>query len=134
MILRGIGNRNFHDEVMKGLDSFIPKEGDVRDLNNWRPITLLPVIYNFFAKTLQTKLQPMLKDVISPWQTVFLPLRFILDNIMLTQESQHLARISRHPTVFLKLDFLKAYDKVSWKLFFNAMSMIGINEQYIRWV
>ena len=31
----------------------------------------------------------MLRDVISPKQTAFLPLRFILDNIVLTQEILH---------------------------------------------
>ena len=134
MILRGIENGNFHEGVTKGLISLIPKEGDVRDLNNWRPIILLPVIYKKFAKTLQTRLQPMLTDVISPEQTTFLPLRFIMDNIVLTQETLHWARISRQPTVFLKLDFSKAYDKVSWRFIFHAMGMIGINEQFIRWV
>ena len=36
--------------------------------------------------------------------------------------------------MFLKLDFSKAYDKVSWRFFFHAMGMIGISEQYIRWI
>ena len=134
MILRGIENGNFHEGVTKGLISLIPKEEDVRDLNNWRPITLLPVIYKIFAKLLQIRLQPMLRDVISPEQTAFLPFRFILDNIVLTQETLHWVRISRQPTVFLKLDFSKAYDKISWRFIFHAMGKMGISEQYIRWV
>ena len=36
----------------KGLISFIPKEGDAKDLNYWRPITLLTTVYKIFAKTL----------------------------------------------------------------------------------
>ena len=54
----------------------------------------------------------MLKDIISSEQTAFLPLRFILDNIVLTQETLHWAKASRQPILFLKLDFTKAYDKV----------------------
>ena len=50
MILRGMENENFHEGVTKGLISLIFNEGDVRDLNNWRPITLLPVIHNFLQR------------------------------------------------------------------------------------
>ena len=76
----------------------------------------------------------MLRDVISPEQTAFLPLRFILDNIVLTQETLHWARTSKQPTIFLKLDFSKAYDKVSWHFLFKAMKAMGICEEFIRWV
>lgn len=95
---------------------------------------LLTLVYKIFAKTLQLRFQPILKDVISPEQTAFLPLRFILDNIVLTQETLHWARTSKQPTVFLKLDFSKAYDKVSWHFLFHAMREINISEKFISWV
>jgi hypothetical protein len=95
---------------------------------------LLTVAYKIFAKSLQLSLQPILKDIISPEQTVFLPLRFILDNIVRTQETLHWEKTSRQPTVFLRLDFSKAYDKVSWKFFFFTMSKMGVSEEFIRWV
>ena len=89
MILKGIEERQLHEEVTKGLIWLIPKEGDSKDLNYWRSITLIPVNYKTFAKTLQIILQPMLKTVISPEQITYLPLRFILDNIVLTQKILH---------------------------------------------
>ena len=76
----------------------------------------------------------MLRNVISPDQTAFLPLRFILDNIVLTQETLHWARTSKQPTIFLKLDFSKAYDKVSWHFLFKAMKAMDICEEFIKWV
>jgi hypothetical protein len=76
----------------------------------------------------------MLRNVISPKQTVFLPLRFILDNIVLTVETLHWVRESKQPTIFLKLDFFKAYDKVSWRIFFHAMRKINICKEFIEWV
>ena len=134
MFLQGFEEGTFHEGITKGLISLIPKEGDKTDLNYWRPITLLTAAYKIFAKTLQLRLQPILKDIISPEQTVFLPLRFILDNIVLTQETLHWAKTSRQPTVFLKLDFSKAYDKVSWRFFFLTMSKMGVSEVFISWV
>ena len=134
MITKSIENGTFHEGVTKGLISLIPKEGDAKNLNYWRPITLLTAIYKIYAKTLQLRLQPILRDVISPEQTAFLPLRFILDNVVLTQETLHWAKTSRQPTIFLKLDFSKAYDKVSWTFLFHAMRGMNISERFISWV
>jgi exonuclease III len=75
MILKSIEERTLHEGVTKGLISLIPKEGDSKDLNYWRPITLLTASYKIYAKTLQRRLQPILRDTISPEQTAFLPLR-----------------------------------------------------------
>ena len=77
MLLRSIEEGALHEGVTKRIISLIPKEEDSKDLNYWRPITLLTVIYKIFAKTLQLRLQPMLKDVISPEQITFLLLKFI---------------------------------------------------------
>lgn len=73
MIRKGMEKGVLHEGVTKGLISLIPKEGDSKDLNYWRPITLLTVSYKVLAKTLQLRLQPILRDVISLEQTAFLP-------------------------------------------------------------
>ena len=134
MIFKSMDEGAFPEGVTKGLISLIPKDGDSKDLNYWRPITLLTASYKNFAKTLQLRLQPLLRDVISPEQTAFLPLRFILNNIVLTQETLQWAKTSRQPTVFLKLDFSKAYDKVSWIFLFSTMRKMNIDDKFIKWV
>jgi hypothetical protein len=58
------------------------------------------------------RLQPALMELISLDQSAFLPMRFILDNIFLTQETITYAKQTHQPLLFLKLDFSKAYDKV----------------------
>jgi hypothetical protein len=49
---------------------------------------------------LQLRLQPMLSDVIFPQQSTSLPLRFIFDNVVLTQEAVHWPKALREPLVF----------------------------------
>lgn len=126
MIQKNITLGAFHEGITKGIISLLPKEGDRGNLNNQRPITLLTAIFKVFAKTLQRRLQPVLCDIVSPEQTAFLPMRFILDNMVLTQETLHWAKTSRQPTIFLKLDFSKPYDKVSWHFLFRTMEKLGI--------
>ena len=134
MVIQSMENGAFHEGITKELISLIPKEGDTKDLHYWRPITLFMASYKIFAKTLQLRLQPILRDAISPEQTAFLPLIFILDNIVLTQELLQWAKVSKQPTVFLKLDFSKAYDKVSWVFLFSAMRKLNISPIFIKWV
>jgi hypothetical protein len=95
MIKKNIEDKQLHKGVTKGLICLIPKGVGAKDLNYWRPITLFTVTYKIFVKALQTRLQLMLRDVISHEQTAFLLLIFILDNIVLTQKTFHWTRASK---------------------------------------
>ena len=57
-----------------------------------------------------------------------------LEGVSRNQRIVHWARTSKQPTVFLKLDFSKAYDKVSWRFLFHAMKEMNISETFIGWV
>ena len=65
ILFKSIEEGTIHEGVTRGLISLIPKEEDTKDLNYWRPITLLTNSYKIFANTLQLRLQPILQDVIS---------------------------------------------------------------------
>jgi hypothetical protein len=81
MIQGAISNGLLPTGVTAGMIALLHKGGGRSSLNNWRPITLLNVTYKIFAKALQIRLQPVLMEVISPDQSAFLPMGFILDNI-----------------------------------------------------
>jgi hypothetical protein len=87
--------------VIEGLIVLLHKGGEMFTLNNWRRITLLNVSYKLFAKALQMRLQPVLMELISPDQSTFLPMRYILDNIFLTQETIAHAKQSHLTPAFL---------------------------------
>ena len=56
----------------------------------------------------------------------FLPLRFILDNILHIHESIQWAKELHQVITFLKLDFTKAYDRVYWTFIFQVMGQLGM--------
>jgi hypothetical protein len=114
MLNQSINKGALPPSVTKGLIVLLHKGGCQKSLINWRPITLLNVAYQLFAKCLQLTLQPILAEVISHDQSAFLPMRFILDKIFLTYETITYTKESNQPLLFLKLDFSKAYDKVDW--------------------
>ncbi len=60
-------------------------------------------------------------EVVDTDQTTFLPMKYILDNVLLTLKTIDQPRQSNQPLIFVKLDFVKAYDKVSWGFLFMAL-------------
>lgn len=92
--------------------SFLPKEDDLEFIEHCRSITLLNLSYNFFAKVLQTRLHNLLPEVINDGQAAFLSARYILNTILVQQETIAWVQASEQSLIMLKLDFSKAYDTV----------------------
>ncbi len=74
----------------------------------------------------------MLMETIDQNQSMFLPFRFILNNILLTHETIAWAKKSKQPLVFLKLDFSDAYDKVDWNFLFDYMDKFKIPIEFVK--
>jgi hypothetical protein len=87
MIQTSLQDGKFPPGMTRGMIALLHKGGLWTALTNSRLITLLNISYKIYAKALQLRLQPILIEVISCEQLTFLPLRFILDNILLTQET-----------------------------------------------
>ncbi|CAM2098369.1 unnamed protein product [Caretta caretta] len=49
--------------------TLLPKKGDLRDLRNWRPVSLLSTDYKIVAKAISLRLGSVVVDVIHPDQT-----------------------------------------------------------------
>ena len=82
---------------------------------------LLNVSYKILAKALQKRLQPLLPDLIDEDQTIFLPMRYILDNVLVQTETIEWCKLSHEELILLKLDFKKAYDTMNLEFFFLSM-------------
>lgn len=120
--------------VTRGQTVLLFEEGECSRLTNWQPITLLHTIHKIFAKALQRRLQPLLIEVTDSDQTVFLPLKFVLDYILLLHESIQWAKVSRQDTIFFKLDFSKTYDSVDWALMFQVMGKLRMPNTFIQMI
>lgn len=95
----------------------VPKIQNPEKLTDFRPINLCNVIYKVVAKCLVNRLRPLLDDIISETQIVFIPGRMITDNGQLAFECIHHIKQEKDPTnkfCTYKLDISKAYDRVDW--------------------
>ncbi|CAM2100098.1 unnamed protein product [Caretta caretta] len=92
--------------------ALLPKKGDLCDLWNWRPISLLSMDYKVVAKAISLQLGSVLADVVHPDQTYTIPGWTIFDNLYLVRDLLELGRRDGLSFAFLSLDQEKAFDRV----------------------
>lgn len=124
---RGIQREEFQSNFTLGLIVLLPKKNDQRLLSNKRPITLLNVIYKLGAKAMQRRLSPILQRIISHQQFAFLPGRNIHHSLVLLGEMLQQAEASGDEHILLKMDVIKAFDRLEWPFLLAVLEKCGMN-------
>ncbi|KAL3696464.1 hypothetical protein R1sor_010540 [Riccia sorocarpa] len=123
------GKKKLVGKDSKGVIKLIPKNDRKQLLQNWRPITLLTTTYKIVAKILAIRLKSMLPGIINTQQTGFVAGRNIIDNILSLRLGQEWAHITGQDVIFVKLDFMKAYDRVAHGFLWDTLEAMGIGEE-----
>lgn len=90
------------------------------------------IAYKIYAKVLQKQLQKPLASFINTKQSAFLKNQSIHDNILLIHEMLAWAKISKQKSIFVKLDFSKAYYLVDWCFLFNVICKMGFSTPFVN--
>ncbi|KAL3681085.1 hypothetical protein R1sor_024041 [Riccia sorocarpa] len=77
------------------------------------------------------QLKKVLPALVNKQQKGFVSGRSITDNVMAFQVGQEWAKKSRQPTLFVKLDFEKAYYHVSHEYLWETMTAMDFNQHFI---
>ena len=116
------------------LITLLYKEGDKLDLANWRPISLLTADYKFIAKTIATRLRPLLSTLIKSDQTCSVPTRSIHTNLYLLRDVITYAHHKRQPTYILSLDFQKAFDMIDHDYMLQTLTRFNFGPIFLRYI
>jgi hypothetical protein len=112
----------------------VPNPDQVKDL---RPISLCNVLYKIVSKVLSNRLKQVLPEVISPSQSAFVPGRLISDNILIAYEMTHYMQKKKkrkEGCAAIKLDMIKAYDRVEWSFLQAMMLKLGFSQGWVELV
>ncbi|KAL0406375.1 UNVERIFIED_CONTAM: hypothetical protein Slati_3951400 [Sesamum latifolium] len=94
--------------------------------------TPMPRSFTATSITLIPKLAQALPHLISPSQSGFVPGRLISDNILLAQEMIHQLDLRHNRgNLVIKLDMLKAYDRINWRFLCSVLAAMGFNSRFI---
>ncbi|CAM2105919.1 unnamed protein product [Caretta caretta] len=92
--------------------ALLPKKGDLRDLRNWHPVSLLSTDYKMVAKAISLRLGSVMADVVHPDQTYTVPGRSIFDNLFLE----------------------KAFDRVDHGYLLSTLQAFGFGPQFVSFL
>ena len=98
------------------LMTLIPKCPGADCLGNFRPISLCNTLYKVVTKIIVKRLWVALPKLISSLQTVFVPGRKGIDNMILVQELVHTmgTKKGKEGYMAIKIDLEKTYDRLGW--------------------
>jgi hypothetical protein len=115
-----------------GILSLIPKVPGADDIKQFRPIALINVIFKLVSKAYTIRLLPIAHRVISTSQTAFIKGRLIHEGALALHEIVHELKVKKTRAVILKLDFEKAYDRVSWAFLRDVLIRKGFESGVVH--
>lgn len=103
-------------------------------MKNWRPITLLNVIYKIASGCIAERLKTVLSKLISSDQTGFIKGRYIGENTRLIYDIMHYTDEKNIPGLLLITDFEKAFDTISWDCIRRVLTFFNFGDSIKHWV
>ena len=110
------------------------KRGDVKDLKNGRPISLLNTDYKILSKVITLRLSRVLGSLVDPDQTCSVPGRSITSNVTLLRDVLDYIEPTNESGILVSLDQEKAFDRVKHSFLFRLLEHLGFGPSFIKWV
>ena len=115
--------------------SCIPKGDKPRHfLKNWRPISLLCVLYKLLSSVIANRLKTVLDHLISRSQSGFIQGRQISEVTRLIYDIMNYTEKNKIDGLLMLIDFEKAFDSISWKFMYNVLEYLGFTPNFINWI
>ena len=126
----------FPEEWKVALVIPIPKSGDLSKVQNYRPISLLPLPGKILEKLIHSQLSEYLETelLLSPNQHGFRKNHLTLHSIAQLTNSIDTKMDSKIPTFPTFIDFRKAFDCVQHNVLLGKLKQLEIGDSVINWV
>ena len=111
--------------------TLLPKKGDLQDLKNWRPVSLLCGDYKVLSKALALRLREVMAEVVHVDQTYCVPGRLISDNITVIRHVLDISSSLGIETGLTSIDQEKAFNWVEHQYLWKTLAAFWFNPGFI---
>ena len=124
--------KSFPDQWKESRMILIPKKGDKHDIGNYRPISLLSVVYKLFTRCIVSRLERTLDKAQPTTQAGFRSGYSCVDHIHTLRQIVEKSREYAQPLVLVFVDFKKAFDSVEHNSVYNSLVDQGVDGHYVE--
>ena len=104
------------------------------ECSSYRPISLLNADYKILAKTLATRIEAIMPNIIPPDQTGFMKNRHSFYNIRRLLNILTSPASTETPEVVVSMDAEKAFDMVEIQYLFEVLKRFQFTPKFISWI
>ncbi|GKC29214.1 RNA-directed DNA polymerase, eukaryota, reverse transcriptase zinc-binding domain protein [Tanacetum coccineum] len=94
--------------------TLVPNVVDPLGLGDFRPISIIGSIYKIIEKILAKRVKRVIGKIIGEVQNAFIEGRYILDGVLIANETMEFLKQKKMKGIIFKVDFEKAYDSINW--------------------
>ena len=131
----GFDKKEMSSTQKEGVIVCIPKGDKPKEyIKNWRPISLLNVVYKIGSSCIAARLKGVLSSIINEDQTGFVPNRYLGDNVRIIYDIIDYLVKTKRPGLMLCLDFEKAFDSVDNGFIMKVLQGFGCGPDFCQWI
>ncbi|KAL3686059.1 hypothetical protein R1sor_004081 [Riccia sorocarpa] len=123
-------------ELIKGqrtaVIKLVPKNDQKDKLPNWRPLSMMNLSYKIIAKLMAERFKKLMPQLVNRQQAGFIKGMCITSNLLALRLGANWARTSGQFCMFLKLDFIKAYDRIDQDFLLGTLKAMGFSEDSLN--
>lgn len=114
--------------------AIIPKIKNLVSFSNFKPISLCNIVYKILTKAIYLRFHPIIPRIISIEQGDFVPSRETCEGALIVYETLHSIVVECLTSFIIKLDMMKACDRVDWEFLNKVLRKFGFKGKWCRWI
>ncbi|GJW72625.1 putative RNA-directed DNA polymerase [Tanacetum coccineum] len=114
--------------------TLVLKVDDPLVVGDFRQISLIGCQYKIIAKILANRLSQVVSSVVSDVQMAYIKGRQIIDGPLMVDDIIAWAKKHKRRLMFLKVDFEKAFDSLSWSFLFSVLEQMRFSSKWRNWI
>jgi hypothetical protein len=130
----GLENNNLRGSFKTADIKLIPKKGDLTQIKNWRPISLLSNFYKLISRVINVRLKTIAPRILSRAQKGFAPGRYMHETLINTFERISYCKKNNISPFMISADLSKAFDSVSHEFMVKCYDFYRFGNRIKRWL